>query len=381
MFYTVFSTSDNPAMQWQSELLEHSWKDVRQEGALIRLVATDDPQHLPRHRYAQTVPTSPWNVHPVTGDDYVIYNKPASLLEWLIRERPEGTVLLLDPDCVFRKPVTRRVPPGAPVSQTWIGLTLAAPSKKRPFGFPDGFSFLNDYCARTNIASSAVMIPTLIHTSDLRRICARWLELCGHVRDHYRDVEGRKIREADMFAYVAASAEYGLQHEPAALGVCTNWDPADAPDAPIIHYCQSIVAADGRELFNKYSYQPGNALDTSAVPLCDYGNDLVAIVNDFVEKTYGVVTPPSPRGRPSRCDDVLEGRVVDDILLEVPPEGRSVWLNSTGKAVWDMCDGSRTVDEIGAALSDRFDAERAMVTAQVTATITQLRSAGLLKVR
>ena len=46
MFYTVFSTNVSPYMQWQSDLLEYSWKRVEQEGVLIRLVATDDPQNL-----------------------------------------------------------------------------------------------------------------------------------------------------------------------------------------------------------------------------------------------------------------------------------------------------------------------------------------------
>ena len=30
MIYTVFSTRDSPYMQWQSELLEYSWKKVGQ---------------------------------------------------------------------------------------------------------------------------------------------------------------------------------------------------------------------------------------------------------------------------------------------------------------------------------------------------------------
>ena len=98
MFYTVFSTNDNPRMQWQSELLEYSWKRVGQEGALIRLVATDRPHKLPAHKYASCVATRLWDTHPETGDTYPIYNKPASLLEWVFRDKPEGTVLLLDPD-------------------------------------------------------------------------------------------------------------------------------------------------------------------------------------------------------------------------------------------------------------------------------------------
>jgi FkbM family methyltransferase len=284
MFYTVFSTNLSEYMQWQSDLLEHSWQKVGQEGSLIRLVATDDPSKLPRQKYAECVATRLWDTHLETGDAYPIYNKPASLLEWLFRDRPEGTVLLLDPDCVFLRPVTRHVAPGFPAAQKWVNLTLHKPGARHPFGLPPGFSFLKDHCARVNLATTPVMIPTLIHTSDLRRVCARWLEVCGIIRQHYRNAQGLPIWEADMYAYLAACAEYRLDHEPISLGICTNWRPADAPEAPIIHYCQAILDRDGNEIFFKYRYRPWSRIDTTRKPSQPYGNDLIAIINDYVEQ-------------------------------------------------------------------------------------------------
>ena len=256
MFYTVFSTNLAPRMQWQSDLLEYSWKRVGQQGMLIRLVATNNPVKLPRQQYAECVATRLRDSHPETGDAYPIYNKPASLLEWLYRDRPEGTVLLIDPDCVFRKPITRHVAPGFPVAQKWVDVHMRKPGSRNPFGLPPGFSFLKDYCARIDLSTAPVMIPTLIHTSDLRKICARWLELCGIIRQQFRDAQGLPIWEADMYAYVATCAEYGLQHEAVSIGICSNWRPQDAAEAPIIHYCQAIMDRDGREIFSKLRYQP-----------------------------------------------------------------------------------------------------------------------------
>ena len=97
MIYTVFSTTDNPYMNWQSQLLEYSWKEVQQPGELIRLVASGDRTQLPESSIAKVVHTWPWDLHPVTGDRYLIYNKPASLSQWLAKEKPEGTVLFIDP--------------------------------------------------------------------------------------------------------------------------------------------------------------------------------------------------------------------------------------------------------------------------------------------
>ena len=380
MFYTVFSTDVSPTMQWESDLLEYSWKRVGQEGTLIQLVAADEPNNMPQQKYAHCVPTRSWNVHPQTGDAYPIYNKPASLLEWIYRDRPEGTVLLLDPDCVFTKPVSRRVAPGTPVSQAWVDLKLGEPTTERPFGLPAGFSFLAEHCVSVDIAADAVMIPTLIHTDDLRKLCARWLELCSIIRQNYRDGAGNAIWESDMFAYVVACAEYGLRHEPTSLGICTNWRSEDVPDHAVIHYCQPITASDGTEIFHKHRYVPWSRVDITPEPREAYGRELVALVNAKIDNAGGTVTPPALYTRPRRCAGIMEGRVVDDILLEKPDNGGSLWLNATGKAVWDLCDGSRAIEEMGPELCRDFFGEPAGVTADAAAVIGQLHAAGFLEI-
>lgn len=380
MFYTVFSTNDTPYMQWQSDLLEYSWKRVRQEGTLIRLVATNNPTTLPNQKHAHCIATQSWDTHPDTGDFYPIYNKPASLLEWVFTHRPEGTVLLLDPDCVFRKRVEQHVSPGYPASQTWVEFSTGRPSSESPFGFGKDFSFLNDFCARADMSVDAVMIPTLIHTSDLRKICARWLEHCSTIRQNYRNRNGEPIRESDMYAYLVAAAEYGLQHTPLSLGVCNNWKPESAPGAPIIHYCQPITEKDGRKIFGKRDYAPWSRIDESVEPSQDYNRDLIALINDYVDDMEGITRQPAPYRRPKWHTDVMEGRVVDDMLLELPAENQTLWLNASGKAIWELCDGSRTISDIGAELAQRFNMGDHDPTADVGTTVSQLRAAGFLEV-
>lgn len=366
-------------MQWQSDLLEYSWKRVGQEGTLIRLVATDNPGNLPTQKYAHCVATRCWDTHPDTGDYYPIYNKPASLLEWLFRDKPEGTVLLLDPDCVFRKPVTRHVTPGNPAAQDWVNLSTEKPGSESPFGLGNGFSFLDDSCVRTDLEAVAVMIPKLIHTSDLRKICARWLELCSTVRQNYRTMDGEPDWESDMFAYLAASAEYRLRHEQITLGVCTNWPPSAAADAPIIHYTQRIFDQNDRVIFWKHNYKPWTRLDASIEPKHDYGRSLVTLINDYIDDAEGIVRPPPLYLRPQWREQVKEGRVLDDLLLELPVDKRSLWLNASGKAIWELCDGERTISDIGDELAQRFDGNSRDVTADVATTLGQLRAAGFLE--
>tara|TARA_R110002126_G_scaffold213048_1_gene359499 strand:- start:17925 stop:19070 length:1146 start_codon:yes stop_codon:yes gene_type:complete len=381
MFYTVFSTNDSPFMQWQSDLLEYSWKRAGQEGALIRLVATDDPQNLPTQKYAQCVATRLWDTHPETADAYPVYNKPASLLEWVFRDKPEGTVLLLDPDCVFRRAIERRVAPGFPASQAWAHFSTDNPAANNPFGLGERFAFLQDHCARVDLRIDPVMIPTLIHTRDLRKIGARWLELTGIVRENYRDGEGNRAWESDMFAYLAANAEYGLQHEPISLGICTNWEAEDAPDAPIIHYCNAVLDKDGKALFNKHQYTPWTRVDTATESQHASGCELIALLNAHIDNLLGVASPAALHNHPVWRDGVMEGRVHDDLLLEYPREDKSLWLNHSGKAIWALCDGSRTIGQIGSELSAQFSVDRDSLTAQVQTTAGQLHVAGFLDMR
>ena len=197
MIYTVFSTTDSPYMNWQSELLEYSWREVKQPGKLIRLVASSDRHHLPQSFFTTVVHTWPWNTHPLTGDCYPIYNKPASLSQWLTTEKPEGTILFVDPDCVFRAPISREVAEDYPVSQKWIGFwpdwTYNPPDQGPQF------ELIKRFCKKNQDLVQGVMIPTLIHTNDLKRILPRWLELTAQIRQGARNREGEPLWESDMF--------------------------------------------------------------------------------------------------------------------------------------------------------------------------------------
>ncbi|MDR4492891.1 MAG: hypothetical protein AB7I44_19725 [Hyphomicrobiaceae bacterium] len=281
MIYTVFSTTDNPYMNWQSRLLEFSWAEVNQPGELIRLVATSERNHLPASQQAKVIPTWPWDTHPITGDRYLIYNKPASLSQWLTTHKPEGTVLFIDPDCVFRSPIVTEVTPGYSLSQKWIDFR----SDRTYYSTDDGspVNLIQRFCKHNPELIQGVMIPTLIHTDDLRRLVTRWLEVTGQIRQGIRNREGQPLWESDMFGFVIAAAECGLLQKPADLGICTNWLPADVPNAPIIHYCQSILSKTDEPLWDKKSYKPWERVVDPQQAKCDYGRDLLALLNRFIE--------------------------------------------------------------------------------------------------
>ncbi len=372
MIYTVFSTTDSPFQQWQSELLEYSWREARQPGELIRFVATTGAT-VPAHRDARTIATPPWQIHPDTGDDYAPYNKPAALLHWLRTEQPEGTVLLVDPDCVFQSAIHREVAEGAPVSQQWIGLTHA--SRGGGFALDSRFAFLEEYGVRARIPAQLAMIPTLIHTRDLARIAARWLEVTALVREKVTDSQGGRMWESDMFAYAIVTAEAGLAHELTSLGICTNWLPDDAPDAPIIHYCQAIEGHGGEKLWSKYDYQPWARVGRAERARHAYGRSLLTLVNRCVSARAAIeLAEVRPCGRVG----VRELREATGLVLCAPGSNREFALNHAAERVWALCDGGHTVSAIRVELAREFDASEAQFDHRVIDALAALHEANLI---
>jgi hypothetical protein len=87
----------------------------------------------------------------------------------------------------------------------------------------------------------------------------------------------------------------------------------------------------------------------------------------------------SPLNRlPRRRHDV---RLYDKELrsyLAVPGRRVAHELNPTARAVWELCDGTTTIDELVDAIRQVFSVDRAVAVADVTAVVDQLEAAGLV---
>jgi hypothetical protein len=268
----VVCTDTNPSVNWQCQVLIHTWRSVGQPGEFVRLVADPDRGAVPDHVHARVVTTRAPNTHPDTGDEYPPYNRLFSLLEWLRTERPVGTVLILDPDMVFRAPVRARATRGTAVVQSWLDFA--------PTSAP-----VSVVAEATGVPATdlpAVTWPMLIHTSDLERILPRWIELTSAVR------QAVDRWESDMYAFVGVAAEDGLDLITEPLTAWMNWPEEAVAGAPIIHYCQPVEAHDGRALWSKGDYQPWAPIDVDpAEARLDYCRDLLAILAEVVAQKAG----------------------------------------------------------------------------------------------
>lgn len=274
MIYTVFSTSTDDAGQWQSQLLEYSWSQVEQPGELVRLVATAPGELLPRERLARVVETLSWAPHPYTNDPYPLYNKPASLLQWIFEERINGTILLLEPRCVLRAPVQTELEPGLAQATGWKDLPRMG---RGPFGLGARFGFLDQFCVNRSLELPAVTLPLLIHSSDLRRLAARWLEVMGIIRSEM-GFNPRSGRWADRLAYSIAAAEAGIDHLVAELGAETD---ARESRASILDYHRPIESKRGEIVWDERVYEAWDPVDPKdARP--GIGRDFLELLDQYI---------------------------------------------------------------------------------------------------
>lgn len=328
MIFTVFCTTADPQAQWQAELLEYSWGRARQPGELVRLVATAPGAALPRHRLARVVPTLSWSPHPFNRDRYPPYDTAASVLEWLFTERVDGTVLLLGESSIFRSPIAREAERGTAHAMAWPGL----PRGDGPFGLGPGFRFLDACCVDRSLALAAVKLPLLIHSSDLRRLAARWLEMMSIIRVE-TNVDARGPRDdADAIAYAIAAAEAGVAHTVVDFAIGTD---ASNGAEPIV----AEFAARRAE-----------------------GGDLAFL-------------------RPCPHPSVREGRILGQLFLEIPGRSDTLTLNASGAAIWGLCDGVRSLAEVNRDLEARFAMPAGSLRSDVAAAIERLEGIGALRLR
>lgn len=68
----------------------------------------------------------------------------------------------------------------------------------------------------------------------------------------------------------------------------------------------------------------------------------------------------------------------DEMLVYVPDTDVALALNSSARAVWELCDGTRTVTEISQVLGECCGCPAQAIHADVESAVSQFREFGLI---
>lgn len=252
--FVIYSAGNSGYQEWQSDLLDFSFKQSKQPGTLIRIVSDDSPKDKRRKINKTTVPGGHTLITPDFSKindtkNWPVMNKPGSMKFFMdslspdFKKRNKDAVLVfLDPDMIFTKPWDPRnkFKQGEVYGQTWKG-------------------YSNQYCTETSInpelcpkseTSGPIMFPFAIHLGDFNKIY-------NNINDFAKKGYLKKGSwEGDMPAFVTAIEKAGYKNiQINNLGLCNNWNNTDDPDAPIIHFCQAAKDKGGKEIWGKRRYQ------------------------------------------------------------------------------------------------------------------------------
>lgn len=85
-----------------------------------------------------------------------------------------------------------------------------------------------------------------------------------------------------------------------------------------------------------------------------------------------------PHTRPTPHPSVV-GRIIDDeAVLVLPEQGEVKVLNEVGARIWQLIDGSRTVEEIADVIYSEYEVDEEQARSDVLAFIVELESKGIV---
>ncbi len=82
--------------------------------------------------------------------------------------------------------------------------------------------------------------------------------------------------------------------------------------------------------------------------------------------------------RPLRGSDVLSQQAGDSLILLNLLSGRSFTLEQTGRRIWELSDGTRSVGEIVAVICAEYEADAVIVESDTLELLGDLTDEGLL---
>jgi hypothetical protein len=88
---------------------------------------------------------------------------------------------------------------------------------------------------------------------------------------------------------------------------------------------------------------------------------------------------PDRRARPRRTAGFVEYELPEELLLHRPGGPVVLSLNLTARAVWELCDGRRSIETIALELAGRFEAPPGELLEAVQAVIRTLVAQGMIQ--
>jgi hypothetical protein len=243
-------------MWWQAEFLRYTYVIAGMQAELTALVAgTDEPElkfscnTVRVANYKDSIPNAP----------LLTLNKPGGIAEWAALDGPrDETILIVDPDSVFVRPV---VDPG-PIA---AGEAYSEEHEYMGVDIPRNRIVIDRHCREELRAKiQPVGIYIFINRACLAELARRWLQKSMDIAADpiCREALGGTGWLSDMWGYAIAAAELGIHHHIKGFSQVTG---SNSLQNPITHYCFPLMKERDEiwrpetpkpVLWSKWSYTP-----------------------------------------------------------------------------------------------------------------------------
>lgn len=105
-----------------------------------------------------------------------------------------------------------------------------------------------------------------------------------------------------------------------------------------------------------------------------FGNDVPSA--DYLADAIDAVST-----RPYKVAGITDCSLSDEAVLYSSECGKALSLNSSAKAVWELCDGSRTIVEISQELGKRFGCSGTELLSDVITAISEFQKLSFLELK
>ncbi len=82
--------------------------------------------------------------------------------------------------------------------------------------------------------------------------------------------------------------------------------------------------------------------------------------------------------RPRKMDHLIQHDMDDEVLVYDPVVDRTHRLNSSASLIWELCDGTRSLEDIARVLTEQFEVEFETALQDARAVLEQLKEEQLL---
>jgi hypothetical protein len=220
----------------------------------------------------------------VPGADLLVLNKPGGMAEWAALDGPpDETVLIIDPDSMFVRPIDDPGPLRA-------GYAISEEHDYMSVDIPGNRTVIDRHC-RPEVRSSVqpVGIYILINRGSLAELARCWLQKSIEIGSDpvCREALSGTGWLSDMWGYAIAAAELGIHHDLMNFSQVTG---SHSLEKPITHYCFPLMQnrddywtrdTDKPILWSKWTYQPWDDPPDSASTSLE-GQLLLERLREFV---------------------------------------------------------------------------------------------------